>query len=54
MTKRCIEFTRVKVAMFCCYTLEPHVMDNAGETALHWACKSEEDNNKVVDLLLGR
>ena len=40
--------------MFCCYTSEPHVMDNAGETALHWACKSDEDNDEMVDLLLSR
>jgi len=30
----------------------PHVMDKAGETVLHWACKSEEQNDEMVKLVL--
>ena len=32
----------------------PHVMDKAGETALHWACKSEEENDEMVKLVLDK
>ena len=28
--------------------------DNAGDTVLHWACKSEQDNDEMVKLLLHR
>jgi len=31
---------------------DPHVMDRAGETVLHWACKSEEENDEMVKLVL--
>ena len=27
-------------------------MDKAGETVLHWACRCEQDNDEMVDILL--
>ena len=27
-------------------------MDKAGETVLHWACKSEKENDGMVNLVL--
>ena len=29
-------------------------MDKMGETALHWACKNEEDSDEMVNLLLDK
>ena len=32
----------------------PHVMDEDGNTVLHWACISKQDNDEMVELVLGK
>ena len=34
------------------YTVGPKVMDKNGETILHWACKSNTENDEMVKWLL--
>ena len=47
------------IIVYCCLvctlvanSADPQVMDRAGETVLHWACKSEEENDEMVKLVL--
>ena len=41
------------ILLFAC-TIDPKAMDKNGETVLHWACKSNTENYKIVELLLNK
>ena len=38
--------------MICTHVLDPQAHSTAMEDVLHWACKSEKENEVLVELLL--
>lgn len=41
------------IILFAC-TIDPKAMDKNGETVLHWACKSNTENDEMVEMLLAK
>ena len=45
-------FSEVVRQSLCSFVSDPRVLNTAMENALHWACKSEEENEELVEKFL--